>query len=209
MRRFRWAAHGRNPEIDKGGAMDRDHDESFAKSQSSVAEGIRRSGTRPKEAVFMIAGEVARDLRSAGVKGTGMLSTISALADGTARGAAEAGAGIEAVAEGFMIGAMCGADETPERCLTVIGHAADSFVRHACESGFDAIPAARGLVEGAVEWSGGCSVDAVSAAAAAAQGAVDAANDMSPRIARKVREALTAAPIAGAAVMLKETAARQ
>src|SRR5579859_7683690 len=187
--------------------MQREDDESFARSESSVAEGLRRAGGDAHAAALMVADEVARDLKRSGATGTAMLSTISALADGAARGAADAGAGIGLVAEGFMIGAMCGAAETPERTLAVIAHAADSFVRHAHQSGFDAVAAARGLVDGAAAWAERCALTADAAANAAARGAADAAADVGPRIARKVREALAARLIAGAAQALTETAA--
>lgn len=176
--------------IGVGGAMNRNYDESFAKAESSVATVLRQAGRNSQAVVLMVADEVARDLQKSGVKGAAMLSTISALADGTARGAADAGAGIGLVAEGFIIGAMWGAGETPERTLAVIGHAADTFVKHAHQSGFDAAAAARGLVEGAAQWAGNCELDAALAANAAAQGAADAADDMGPRIGRKVRAAL-------------------
>ena len=184
--------------------MDRQNDESFEKSESAVAEGVRLAGSDSQAAVLMVADEVASDLRKSGVRGAAMLSTISALADGAARGAADADAGIGIVAEGFMIGAMCGAQETPARTLTVIGHAADSFVKHAHQSGFDTATAARGLVEGAAEWAEKCSLDEGAAANAAAQGAADAADDLNPRIGRKVRAALAAGVIAGAEVTLKK-----
>ena len=175
--------------------MEREDDESFSHVESTVAEGVKRAGSDAHAAVLLVAGEVARDIRNSGARGAAMLSTISALADGTARGAADAGAGIGSVAEGFMIGAMSGADETQERTLTVIGHTADSFVKHAYQSGYDAAEAARGLVVGAAEWAGKCALDADAAANAAAQGALDAADDLNPRIGRKVREALTSAAI--------------
>ena len=174
--------------------MDREDDGSFEKSET---------------AVLTVADEVACDLRKAGVRGAAMLSTISTLAADAARGAADAGAGIGIVAEGFMIGAMCGAQTTPARTLAVIGHAADSFVKHAHQSGFDAAAAARGLVEGATEWAEKCALDESAAANAAAQGAADAAEDVNPRIGREVRAALSAGLNTGSAVMLKKAAARQ
>jgi hypothetical protein len=185
--------------------MDRDHDESYAQSESTVAEGVRRVCGDAPAVVRIVADEVAGDLRKSGSRGTAMLSTISALADGTARGAADARAGIGFIAEGFMIGAMRGADETPERTLAVIGHAADSFVKHAHQSGFDAAAAARGLVEGAAAWAGHCALDASAAADAAARGAADAAEDMSPRIGRRVREALLEGLVPGAPTLLETT----
>jgi hypothetical protein len=175
--------------------MNRDHDDSYAQVESAVAEDVRKAGADVRAAALMIADEVAGDLRRSGVRGATMLSTISALADGAARGAADARAGIGVIAEGFMIGAMRGSAETPERTLAVIGHAADSFVKHACESGFDASAAARGLVEGAAAGAQNCALDASTAAAAAARGAAEAADDMSPRLGRRVRAALNAAPL--------------
>ena len=109
--------------------------------------------------------------------------------------------------ESKMIGAMCGAQESPARTLAVIGHAADSFVKHAYQSGFSSAAAARGLVEGAAEWAEKCSLDERIAANAAAQGAADAADDLNPSIGRKVRAALTEGLIAGGVVTLKKAAA--
>jgi len=175
--------------------MNREDDESYAQVESAVAEDVRKAGDDVRAAASMIADEVADDLRRSGVRGTTMLSTISALADGAARGAADAGAGIDVIAEGFMIGAMRGSAETPERTLAVIGHAADSFVKHAYESGFDASAAARGLVAGAASGAEQCALDPAAAADAAARGAAGASDDLSPRLGRKVRAALSAAPL--------------
>ena len=182
--------------------MWREDDESFEKSETSVADGVRRAGGDDHAVALMVAEEVARDLRKSQVTGAAMLSTISALADGASRGAADAGAVIGVVAEGFMIGAMCGAQETPERTLVVIGHAADSFVKHAHQSGFDAAAAARGLVEGAAGWADQCGLNSAAAANAAARGAADSAKDVDPRVARKVRALLTSGMIAGETLTL-------
>jgi hypothetical protein len=182
--------------------MDYRHDESFAQVESSFCEHVRRAGGGDPEAVVIVSDLVSEDIRGSGARGAAMLSVISALADGTARGAAQADASIQAVAVGFMIGAMRGAQETSARTLIVVGHAADSFLRHAHQSGFDSMLAARGLVEGAVDGSGGCQVGRAAAAAAAAIGAVGAADDIAASLGRKVRVALTRAPIAGETLLL-------
>lgn len=172
--------------------MNWNNDESFGKVETAVAEAVRRSDGDVRAAVRVVADEVARDLRVSATKGAAMLSTISALADGAARGAADSGADIGAVAEGFMIGAMRGAEEIPERTLTVIRHAADSFVKHALQSGFDAATAARGLAAGASEGAHRCALDEDAAESAAVQGAARSADDVDARLGRKVRAALVA-----------------
>jgi hypothetical protein len=172
-------------EVHAGGTMNWERDESFGNSESAVAQGMRETADDAQAAVMMVADEVACDLKHSGAKGACMLSTISALADGAARGAV-----VGVVAEGFMIGAICGADETPERTLIVIGHAADSFLKHAYQSGFSASAAARGLVTGAAEWAEKCFLGQDEAAYAAAQGAATAADDIGPGVGRKVRTEL-------------------
>jgi hypothetical protein len=172
--------------------MDRQRDETYAKTESTVEEGMRRAGTDAAAVVRIIAEEVALDLRKSGTHGTVMLSTISALADGTARGAADAGAAIGPVAEGFMVGAMLGAGETAPRSLAVIGHAAESFAKHARQVGYDSSATARGLVGGAVTGARSCGLGEVDAADAAAQGVARASDDMDPETGRKLLAELAA-----------------
>ncbi len=187
----------------EGARMVRKHDRSFARAESGAADALKGAGGDPQAAVGAVADVVARDLRESGRPGAALLSAISALAFGVAHAAVATGGEMGCIAQGFLLGVMLAGEAKEQRLLAVIGHAAGTFIKHAAEAGGDAAAATRGLVEGAVSWAGEMSLDPGEAAYAAGQGAVDAAEDVAPRLGAKVRGALEQ-PVAGVKVLLKE-----
>jgi hypothetical protein len=165
------------------------HDRSFARAETGVAEAI---GAAPDEQaeVAAIAEVVARDLRESGRAGAALLSAISALSFGVAHAAVSTGGDMGRVAQGFLLGVALASRPQERRLLAVIAHASGTFLRHAAEAGGDVVAAARGLVEGAAAWAEELRVDPSEAAAAAGQGAVEAAADVDARLGRKVRRTL-------------------
>jgi hypothetical protein len=181
--------------------MVRKHDRSFAKAESGVAEALHDAGGDPQASVGAVADVVARDLRDSGRAGGALLSAISALAFGVAHAAVATGGEMGCIAQGFLLGVMLAGEAKEHLLLAVIGHAAGTFIKHVAEAGGDVIAATRGLVEGAVSWAGELRLDPGEAAYAAGQGAVDAADDVDPRLGRKVRRALEQ-PVAGVQILL-------
>lgn len=180
------------------------HDRSFAKAESGVVDALEAAKGDEQAAVGAVADVLARDLKESGRRGAALLSAVSALADAVARGAADAGGEIGPAAEAFLIGVLLGTEESEERTLALISHAAGSFVKHAVEEGFDAAAASRGLVEGAAAWAGERGMDPALTATAAGQGAVDAAGDLGGTVAKRVRETLTTGLIAGHSLALTD-----
>jgi hypothetical protein len=185
--------------------MMRKHDRSFAHAESGVAAAIAGAGRDPQAVVGAVAEVVAEDLRSSGRGGAAMLSAISALAFGVAHAAVSTGGAMDFVAEGFLLGVMLAGETDAQRLLAIIAHASGTFIKHVAEAGGDVTPATRGLVEGAVAWAGELTLDPGEAAYAAAQGAVDAAEEVDSRLGHKARRALEQ-PVAGIKIPLREQA---
>ena len=176
---------------------------SLAQIESGVAAALREDAADEQESAAAVAEVIARDLNESAATGTAFLSAVSALAYGATHAAVHAHGTTSRVATGFIIGVMLVGAHRERRLLAVIEHAAGTFVKHVIEAHGDVAAAARGLVMGAVSWAGESGVDATAAAAAAGQGAVDAAEDVGRSSGVKVRESLGRGPIAGVVVPLK------
>jgi len=186
--------------------MVRKHDRSFYRSETGVSAAIDESRGDPQAEVGAVADIVAQDLRESGKAGGALLSAISALAFGVAHAAVASGGEMGCIAQGFLLGVMLAGEAKEHLLLAVIGHASGTFLKHVAEAGGDAMAAARGLVEGAIAWAGELQLDSGEAAYAAGQGAVDAAEDVDPKLGAKVRRALDE-PVAGIRVLLEDHAA--
>jgi hypothetical protein len=170
--------------------MTRKHDRSYAKAETDVAAALGEAGGDSGAAAEAVAYVTSRDLRDSERTGAALLSVVSALADAVARGTAAAGADAAVSGQGFMTGVLRGALKRESRVMVLIEHASVSFVKHALGAGLDPGKAAKGLVEGAAAWSRARGFGSGLATAMAEQGAIDAADDVSPGTGRKVRAAL-------------------
>ena len=186
--------------------MVRRHDRSYHQAETGVAAAIDEARGDAQAEVGAVAEVVARDLRDSGKAGGALLSAISALAFGVAHAAVASGGEMGCIAQGFLLGVMLAGEAKEHLLLAVIGHASGTFLKHVAEAGGDVMAAARGLVEGAIAWAGELQLDSGEAAYAAGQGAVDAAEDVAPRLGGKVRRALEE-PVAGIRVLLEDHAA--
>ena len=110
------------------------------------------------------------------------------MATGVIHGATEVGSDLGAAAKGIIIGVLHGTRETAAQALDKIGHTSASVIRTTAEVGGDLGAAAKGLVEGAIHGARDLGVSAERAAAAAANGALDAAGSVSSTAAEEVRK---------------------
>ena len=126
-----------------------------------------------------------------GKVGTSLTDIIADVAGSAVRGAVQFGISLRRVARGTMIGVLSGIQDMGAAPLDSICHTSHAAIRSAVAVGGDLAAATSGLMEGAIEGAKKMGLSADEAEAAAADGALKAAGQVSSTAVGTVRKAVT------------------
>ena len=126
-----------------------------------------------------------------GPESASLNDVIADVASGVIGGAVQAGADLTQAATGLMLGVLRGPKEVGGSVLHRISHTSQVAVRETAAIGGDFEAVATGLVAGAIEGARKMGVSRAEAAAAAADGALKAANSLGSQIFETVQNAVT------------------
>ena len=171
--------------------------------RSGIVSGIRTTGDITKATVDTVSGVLTTTLKDAGKVGESAEVAVGHVAGGAVQGAAEIGAHLGQSAKGIVVGVLRGTKHVGTQAMDTIGHTAGAVIHNAAEVGGDLGQAATGLVEGAIHSAKELGVSGEAAAAAAAHGALKAADKVGTSAVETVRRAVTQT-ISGVKVVLKE-----
>jgi hypothetical protein len=171
--------------------------------KNGVVSGIRATGDITKATVDTVSGTLATTLKDAGKVGESAVVAVGHVAGGAVHGATEVGAHLGQSAKGIVVGVLRGTKHVGTQAMDTIGHTAGAVIDKTAEVGGDLGHAATGLVEGAIHSAKELGVSGEQAAAAAAHGALKAADKVGSTALETVRHAVTQT-ISGVRVVLKE-----
>ena len=130
-------------------------------------------------------------VKDSGAESASPNELIADIASGVIGGAVQAGADLTQAATGLMRGVLRGPQEVGGSVLHRISHTSQVAVRETAAIGGDLEAVATGLVLGAIEGARKMGVSRAEAAAAAADGALKAANSLGSQIFETVQNAVT------------------
>lgn len=173
------------------------------KVSDGIVATMKGTGNVVQATVDTVTRILATVIKDVGVVGMSVTDVIADVASGGIRGAAQVGADLGHAAKGIMLGVLSGTREAGTAVLDTISYTSQVAIRDTAAVGGDLGAAATGLVMGAIEGARKMGVSAENAAAAAADGALKAAGQVSSTAVAVVRKAVSK-PIYGVNGALKE-----
>jgi len=155
-----------------------------------IVEAIKNSGNVYTAAVDTVSLAVRHSLSAARQAGSSAVGAVTSVASGAMRGALECDSDLGEACKGILVGVLLGTRERGEAALRTISRTARSVIHHTSATGSDVTGATGGLVDGAIRSAKDSGEEVTRAASAAAQGALEGAEEVSYSAAEQVRTAL-------------------
>jgi hypothetical protein len=169
--------------------------------KDGIVNAIRSTGDVYTSAVDTVSLAVQDALAAAKRAGSSAVGAVTYVALGSIRGALEFGSELEEACKGIMVGVLLGTRDRGDAAQRTISHTARTVIHLTAITGSDVMAATEGLVIGAIQWANDSREDVTAAASAAAQGALEGADEVSFAAAEQVRMALKA-PFQGVRIPL-------
>ncbi len=160
--------------------------------KDGIVNAIRNSGDVYTATVNTVSPAVQNTLAASKRAGSSAVGAVTCVALGAVRGALECGIDLTEACKGIVVGVLSGSRDRGEAALRTISHTARTVVHHTAITGSDVGAATAGLVEGAIRSARDSGGDLPRTASAAAQGALEGAEEVGFAAAEQVRGALTA-----------------
>jgi hypothetical protein len=154
------------------------------------ANALRGTGNAYTAAMMTVSAAVRDSLAVAKRRGTSPIGALTHVALGAIRGTLEVETDLSSAAKGILVGILHGSGDRGEAAFRTISHTARTIVHHTAITGSDVTSVVAGLVEGAIQCGQDHEVDVTRAASAAAQGALEGAEEAGFAAVEQVRKAL-------------------
>ena len=158
--------------------------------KDGIVNAIRSSGNVYTAAVDTVSLAVRNALAAARRAGSSAVGAVTYVALGAIRGALEFGNDLGEACKGIMVGVLLGTRERGDAAFRTISHTARTVIHHTAITGSDVATATQGLVIGAMQCAKDSQENMTAAASAAAQGALEGADEVGFAAAEQVRMAL-------------------
>jgi len=169
--------------------------------KDSIVDAIQDSGDVYTATVDTVSLAVQDALAASKRDGSSAVGAVTYVALGAIRGALEVDIDLAEACKGIVVGVLLGSRDRGDAFLRTISHTARTVAHHTAMTGSDVGAATAGLIEGALQSARDTGGDPPRAASAAAQGALEGAEEVGFAAAEQVRSAL-APPFQGVQVLL-------